>query len=138
MSTGKNIPLNTSAQLTGRCEIGPGRGFVAERIVVERAADWVFNDIKIGRASQFAQSGDLPGLAFGPDTPGGQVSFDVARPRIDVTISTTYIGPRESGDSFVCGILGSIVDVPEVDPSPRRGRILSVRDLREATGRDRP
>jgi hypothetical protein len=137
MSAGVNIPLNTSMQMTGRCEIGPGRGFVAERVVVERAADWVFNDIKIGRASQFAQSGDLPGLAFSPGTLGGQITFDAARSKIDVAILTTYIGPRER-DSFVCGILGSIVDLSEVDPSPRRGRILSVRDLREATGRDRP
>ena len=136
MTTGVNIPPNTSAQLTGRCEIGPRRGFVAERIVVEGAADWVFNDVKIGRASQFAESGDVPGLAFSPGTLGGQVSFDVARPRINVVITTTYIGPRESGDSFVCGILGSIVDLTEADPPLPRGRILSVRDLRGATGRE--
>jgi hypothetical protein len=136
MTTGVNIPTNTLAQLTGRCEIGPRRGFVAERIVVEGAADWVFNDIQIGRASQFAESGDVPGLAFSPGTLGGQVSFDVARPRINVVIKTTYIGPRESGDSFVCGILGSIVDLTEADPPLPRGRILLVRDLRGATGRE--
>lgn len=134
MSTGVSIPPNTSAQLTGRCEIGPRRGFVAEQIVVEGATDWVFNDIKIGRTSQFAQSGDLPGMAFSPGTMGGQVSFDVARPWIDVAIMSTYIGPRESGDSFVCGILGSVVDL--TDPSLPRGRILSVRDLRGSTGRE--
>jgi len=136
MTTGLNILPNTSAQLTGRCEIGPRRGFVAERIVVDGAADWVFNDIKIGRASQFAESGDIPGLAFSPRTLGGQVSFDVARSRINFAITTTYIGPRENGNSFVCGILGSIVDLTEVSPTLRHGRILSVRDLRGATGRE--
>jgi hypothetical protein len=54
----------------------------------------VFNDIKIGRASQFAQSGDVPGLAFSPGTLGGRVSFDVALAGIDVSIITTHIGPR--------------------------------------------
>jgi hypothetical protein len=119
MSTGVNILPDTSAQITSRCHlpnahrrgISPRQGFVAKRIVVERAVNWVFNDIKIGRASQFAQSGDVTGLAFGPGTLGSQVSFDVARPGIDVAIVTTHIGPREVGDAFVCGILGSIIDL---------------------------
>lgn len=85
---------------------------------------------------QFAMSGDVPGLAFSPTTLGGQVSFDVAPAGIDVAIVTTHIGPREVGAAFVCGILGSIVDLAEVDPSPRRGRILSARDLRCSTARE--
>jgi hypothetical protein len=134
------VPIQTMqwAQVTGRCQlpnglrrgIGPRQGFVAERIVVDGAADWVFHDIKIGRASQFAGSGDVPGLAFSSGAVGGRVSFDVARAWIDVVIVATHIGPREGGDAFVCGILGSIVDLTEADPAHGRDRILSVRDLR--------
>ena len=126
------------AQITSRCQlpnarlrgIGPHQGFLAERIVIESAADWVVNDIKIGRASQFAQAGDVPGLAFSAGTLGGAVSFDAARTGIDVALVTTHIGPHEIGAAFVCGILGSIVDLTEIEPAPRHGRILSSRDLR--------
>jgi hypothetical protein len=134
MSSGMNMLPNESAQITSRCQlpndrrrgISPRQGFLAERIVVKDATDWIFNDIKIGRVSQFAQSGDLPGLAFSPGTLGGAVSFDVAQAGIDVALVTTHIGPRES---FVCGILGSLVDLAAVEATPRPGRILSVRDL---------
>ena len=146
MSSRVNVSSDKSAQMTitSRCQssdgrrrgISPRQGFLAERIVVEDAADWIFNDIKIGRASQFAQSGDVPGLAFSPRTLGGQVSFDVAPAGIDVAIVTTHICPRKVGAAFVCGILGSIVDLAEVDPAPRRGRILLVRDLRCATAHE--
>ena len=144
MSTGISILPSKSAQITSRCQppdglrrgIGPRQGFIAERIVVEGGADWVFNDVRIGRTSQFAQSGDVPGLAFSSGTLGGAVSFDVAQAGIDVAIVTTHIGPREVGAAFVCGILGSIVDLTAVDPAPRRGRILSVRDLRCSTARE--
>jgi hypothetical protein len=133
MSTGIPILPSTSAQITGRCQppdgyfrgIGPRQGFIAERIVVEGGADWVFNDVRIGRTSQFAQVGDVPGLAFSSGTLGGAVSFDAAQAGIDVAIVTTHIGPCEVGAAFVCGILGSLVDLAEVDTSPRRGRILS-------------
>lgn len=115
------IPIlsTRSAQITARCQppnnrrrgIGPRQGFAAERIVLEGAADWSLNDIKIGRNSQFAQSGDVPGEAFSPGTLGGAVSFDVARAEIDVAIVTTYIGHSEVGNAFICGILGRIVDL---------------------------
>ena len=131
MTTGVLIQQLQLAQLTGRCQIGPHQGFVAERLVVESAADWVVSSIMVGRSSQFAQLGDVPGLAFGPGTMGSAVSFDVARARIDVSLQTTYIGPRESS-SFVCGILGSLVDLTETAPSlsPRRGHAQLVRDSR--------
>lgn len=64
-----------------------------------------------------------------PGTLGGAVSFDVAQAGIDVAIVTTYIGPRQLRPRFVCGILGSIVDLTKADPASRRGRILSARDL---------
>jgi hypothetical protein len=111
------VPIlpSQSAQITARGQrpnaprrrIGPRQGFVAERIVVESAADWIFNDGKIGRSSQFAESGDVPGLAFSSGTLGGAVSFDVARAGINV-ILTTYIGPHKSGDFFVCGDSGKL------------------------------
>lgn len=139
MSSGVNVVSpDKSAQITSRCqlpnarlrEISPRQGFLAERIVIESAADWVVNDIKIGRASQFAQAGDVPGLAFSAGTLGGAVSFDVARAGIDVALVTTHVGSHEIGAAFVCGILGSIVDLTEIDPAPRHGRLLSSRDLR--------
>ena len=143
MSTGIPILPTQSAQITACCQlpdglrrgVDPRQGFVAERIVVEGAADWVFNNIRIGRSMQFAQSGDVPGLAFSPRTLGGQVSFDVARALIDVAIVTTHVGTHEGGAPFYCGILGSLVDLTEVAPSLQRGRILSTRDLYGATAR---
>lgn len=137
MSSGVNILPERSAQITGRCQrpdahrrgIGLSQGFLAERIVIEGATDWSLNDIKIGRTSQLAQSGDMPGLAFNPGVLGGAVSFDVARAGIDVVIVTTHVGPREVGAAFVCGILGSVIELAKAEPSPPRGRILSVKDL---------
>ncbi len=119
MSTGIHILPDTSAQITARCQspnrlrrgIGPHQGFMAGRIVLDNSADWSINDIKIGRASQFVQSGDVPGLAFSPKTPGNAVFFDAARPGIDVAIVTTHVGPREGGAAFYCGILGSVVNL---------------------------
>lgn len=138
MSSGVNILPSASAQLTSRCRspdhrsrgIGPRQGFLAEQIVLGDPANWTLSDVKIGRASQFAQSGDVPGLAFGPGTLGSAVSFDVAPADIDVIIVATHVGPREAGDAFVCGILGSIVDLTEIDPAPRHSRTLSIHDLR--------
>jgi hypothetical protein len=138
MSSGCLLRREISAQITGRCQppaarrrgIGPHQGFLAEQIFAEDASDWIINDIKIGRVSQFAQCADIPGLAFSPGTLGCQVSFDLARTLIDVAIITSYSGPRESGDIFTCGILGSVVDLPAIDQEPQRGRVLSVHDLR--------
>jgi len=94
-----------------RRRVDPGQGFLAERVVLENAADWVIGDIKIGCSSQFAQSGDIPGVAFGPGAIGSAVSFDVARPRVDVSVVATYCGRVESGSAFLCGIFGSVVDL---------------------------
>ncbi len=131
-SSGLSVPPNRAVQVTARCNgsearrslgdgarlvdvacrsVGSGQGFLAERIVVENAVDWVIGDIKIGRSSQFAQSGEVPGAAFGPGAIGSVVSFDVARPRVDVSAVATYCGRVESGSAFLCGIFGSVVDL---------------------------
>jgi hypothetical protein len=143
MSTGVSIFPTHSAQITGRCPlrgvhgrgIGIDQGFLSERIIVERATDWIFNEIKIGRLSQFAHSGDVPGMAFSPETLGGQVSFAVARAGLDVAFVTTYNGPREDGDTFVGGILGSLVDLADGDTAPGHERILTIRDLNRSPAR---
>jgi len=115
MSSGVNILPRTSAQITSRPQwtdgLLPGQAFLIERIVVADADDWVIDDVKIGNLSQFAQSGDIPAAAFAADVPDGLLCLDPARLEIDVTMIVTHVGSSASGATFVCGMLGRVVDV---------------------------
>lgn len=113
MSTGVNILPNTSAQITSRVRdhVGVGSGFRARRIVIERGQDWVVNDVKVRVSSQFAQSGDVPGVAFSPDTTGNLVLLDPAPVGIDFVMVVTYVGDREDGARFLCGVAGDVVEL---------------------------
>jgi hypothetical protein len=110
MSSYVNIPLNTSAQIVSRARdlIPGGCGFQARHVVVRDPADWVINDVKIGRVSQFAQNGDVPGVAF---SGGDPVAFDPIQVGVDVTMVVTYVGASASGAAFVCGLAGDVVDL---------------------------
>lgn len=93
--------------------IPEGFGLRLVRVVIDHADDWVVNDFKIGVASQFAQSGDVPGAAFSSDAAPGLISFDPARSKIDVAITVTYVGLSVSGAHFVCGAVGDVVSTRE-------------------------
>ncbi len=125
MSSGVQILPNTSAQLTSRCQIShvpAGQGFQARRIVVRDAADWVVNDLGIGRVHQFIQGGDVPGVCFSATGVDQVVALDPAPAEIDVQMTVTYVGPHASGASFVCGMVGDVVDLegPLAQPSVLR------------------
>ncbi len=123
MSTGVNILPYNSATITGRSikaepetgagaatrGIPDGHAFRPRRVILDCADDWSINDVKIGVASQFAQTGDVPGTAFSPDVVDGAILFDPARPKIDVAITATFLGDSESGAPFLCGIAGDVI-----------------------------
>ncbi len=116
MLTGVNILPTTSAQITGRPQerlIPQGFAFLPERVVLTDEGSWAINDIKVGVLSQFAQSGDVPGAAFSSRSVGCHVRFNPVRPRQDFVIVTTYVGAREVGAPFVCGVQGRLVPLPK-------------------------
>jgi hypothetical protein len=115
MSTGVHILPTTSAQITGRPQkrlMPPGCAFLPERVVVAKTEGWCLNDIKVGTLSQFVQSGDVPGVAFSSDGLGCHVRFQPVRSQQDFVIVITYVGDRETGESFCCGVQGRLVCLP--------------------------
>ncbi len=116
MSTGIRILPTTSAQITGRPQeelVPRGFAFLPERVVLTDAESWCINDIKVGVLSQFAQSGDVPGAAFSRRSVGCHVRFDPVRARQDFVIVLTNVGDRETGAPFVCGVQGTLVQLPK-------------------------
>ena len=105
MSSGVNIFPNTSAQITSRPQ---SVAFRPERIIIGGApSDWVVNDVKVGNRSQFAQSGDVPGEMFAATTIDGYVSMETVQSAMDFVMVVTFVGDRQEGAPFVCGVLGT-------------------------------
>jgi hypothetical protein len=108
MSTGVYILPCTSMQITGRSQL-PGYAFRPEQIVIADAEDWVIADVKVGVCSQFANCGDVPGIAFSAQTVGNQLQLSPLHPRCDFTMVVTYIGERAEGAPFYCGVAGNCI-----------------------------
>lgn len=105
MSSGVNILPNMSAQITGR---PPHVPFRPERIIIGGTPrDWIVNDIRIGRRSQFSQSGDVPGEFFASTGIGSFVSFETVQVAMDFVMLVTHVGSEETGALFVCSVFGS-------------------------------
>ncbi len=126
MSSGVNIlPCASAMMVTSRVHdhLLPGQMFRPRRIVVDSPEDWVICDVKVGVSSQFAQSGDVPGVAFAAGASGTDVAFDPIPVMIDFVIVVTYVGGSVSGAAFVCGVAGEIVGPDHASESmTRRGR----------------
>jgi len=105
MSSGVNILPGTSAQITAR----PQKiAYRPERIIIGGTpGNWTVNDVKCGNVSQFAQSGDIPGETFAATTIDSFVSFDTVQTAMDFVILVTNIGTSESGEPFICSVLGT-------------------------------
>lgn len=105
MSSGSVIMQNASAQITSRPQTG---AFRPERIVVGgNPSHWIISDIKVGNQSQLAQSGDIPGEMFAFDAKDSGLRFGVVQTAMDFVIIATYVGPKEGGEPFVCGVFGT-------------------------------
>ena len=111
MSSGVDIGVNTSAQITSRPQdvaFRPERVFISAAGTSGGAADWVVNDIKIGNRSQFSQSGDIPGDMFASTTIDSYVSFATVQTAMDFVMLVTYVGQNESLNApFYCSVLGT-------------------------------
>jgi hypothetical protein len=83
-----------------------GMPFQASQIVIADADDWVVNDIQIGNLSQFCQSGSVPGVAFSVAA-AESVRMTTLQRSMNCVINVTYIGTREEGAPFLCGIAGN-------------------------------
>jgi len=110
LSSGCRILPNTSAQITSRpLFLLPGKGFRARHVVVSRGRNWVVNDFRVGMCTQFAQYGQISGVAFSPENAGNHVSFSVLEHGRDFVALVTNDGAVPA--PFVCGVLGEIVDL---------------------------
>jgi len=115
-STGVLILPTQSAQITARPQAS---AFLPERIVIADSANWVVNDVKIGNASRFAQSGDVPALSFDSRAVGSHVMFGPVQPAQDFIVVTTRLPSCDESAPFFCGVQGRLVEEHE---SPRRAR----------------
>jgi hypothetical protein len=112
VSSGVRILPGTSAQISTRPCIpsdgndGPWMAFRASQIVVADADDWVVTDIRIGNMSQFSQSGDVPGVAFSA-VAAELVRLTTLQSCMDFTICVRYVGARDLGAPFLCGVAGN-------------------------------
>jgi hypothetical protein len=79
------------------------------------AADWVVNDIRIDKTSQFMQSGDVPGDMFATNAIDSFVKF---HPGTRIELLVTYIGLNERGCCFTARILGTVVRDNLQQPPP--------------------
>lgn len=117
-STGVPVLPKQSAQITARPQVASA--FLPERIVIADSADWIINDVKIGNASRFAQSGDVPALSFDSRTVGSHVMFGPVQSAQDFIVVTTRTPSRDESAPFFCGVQGRLVEEHE---SPRRARV---------------
>ena len=101
LSSGVRIKPNASATITARSQ----DLFRPHRMIIGGEPNrWVVNDIKIGRRSQFAANGDIPGYAFSASAP--IVPMDVVPTCGSLNVTVTYIGSVEEGEEFLCVALG--------------------------------
>lgn len=112
MSSGGRIPPNTAMRVKSNLCIPSdgdnnwGMAFQASQIVIADADDWIVSDIRIGNMTQFCQSGDVPGVAFSVAA-AEAVRMTTLQGLMKCEIDATYIGTREEGATFLCGIAGN-------------------------------
>ena len=118
LSSGIRIKPNGSATITAR----PQDLFRPHRIVIGGEPNrWVVNNIQIGRRSQFATDGDIPGSAFSASAP--IVPMDVVPTCGGLRVTVTYVGPVEEGEEFhgvafgTCGSGAIYVNTDGIDSS---------------------
>jgi hypothetical protein len=79
--------------------------FRPERLVIHGSQNWIVNEAKVGNHSQFMQSGDVPGSAFGGRA-GATFCMDEVAPGEDFVLVATYIGSAANGEPFSAGVVG--------------------------------
>ncbi len=105
LSSGSCIMPSTSAMITCRSQ----ETFYPERIILGGHPErWLINDIRVGKRSQFSQSGDVPGEMFRATTLDSFVGFETVQTAMDFSICVTYIGDEPKGEPFTCGVLGTV------------------------------
>ncbi len=97
------------------CELDLTCPVEVDRFVVEDGADWIVNDLRVDGKSLFAQSGDVPGEMFSPETLDNFVHFGVIRAGSRVSVLATYVGNDPDGRLFAGELRGQ---EPEPEPEP--------------------
>lgn len=113
LSTNALVEPTQSAQITAR----PQMHFIADRLVISDADNWVINNLMIGMKCQFAQSGDIPAQAFARNAVGCEVAFDRMHVAMDVVLVTTRVGDKRA--AFYGAVQGHLA--PSRDHSALRG-----------------
>ena len=100
------VAAGATSQITSRPQVL----FRPERLVLSQAAAPAFliNDLIVGKNSQFAAAGTLPGDAFGPTAFGVRLRCDTAQISNDVVLDVTNISAGAL--RFNAAIFGDVVE----------------------------
>jgi len=120
MSSGVTVLPTQSAEITARQQALAL--FLPERFVIADSSNWTVNDIKVGNASRFAQSGDIPALSFDSRTIGSRMLLGPVLPAQDFIVVTTRSPSCDQSAPFFCGVQGHLVEGHEF---PRKTRPFS-------------
>lgn len=71
------------------------------------AADWIINDMSVGRVSQLAQAGNIPGDMFASAAIDSFVRFDTMALGMEFVLVVTYVGACPSGCPFTGCLIGT-------------------------------
>lgn len=121
MSSGFNVKPGETALITARPQTTPLR---VERIIIGvNPEHWIVNDIKVGRHSQLADGGELPGAAFAEHAVGAEVRLDVLPTSANFSMLVTYVGPNPDGAAFCCTAIGHVALWTQADLTAEDGTL---------------
>lgn len=100
------VPANATVEITARPQVL----FRGTRLMVGSsiAQNFVIEDIKVGRASQFVATGGQPAEAFKDTATGENVALDTCSPGVDLTLIITNISGTSS--DFRASLFGDVVE----------------------------
>jgi len=117
VDSGIKILTGTTSVVCGRADLPDGYCFIPEGVVLRDPENWVILDVKAGNRSQFAQGGDIPGVAFGAHTVGCPMTIEPIYPGGDLSVVARYVGGDGDGGRLVFGVVGRVARVPAYIPA---------------------
>ncbi len=117
VDSGTKILTGTTSVVCGRADLPDGYCFIPEGAVLQDPESWVILDVKVGNRTQFAQGGDVPGVAFGACTVGCPMTIEPIYPGMGLSVVARYMGSDRDGGRFVFGVVGRVARVPVHTPA---------------------
>jgi hypothetical protein len=100
------VPANTTTSVQAQPQVI----FRPERIVIGGAiaSSFLVNDFKVGKNSQFAASGAIPGDAFSPTAIGARMKCDTAQVSNNISLNVSNVSG--GGLRFNAAVFGEAVE----------------------------